>query len=480
MNIRSTIKTSFSFAIVFLLTGTLSQAQTVYQTDRMGLIATDLESGQSTQILHPNLDYAGGIWVDTNSGQLYWADLFAQTVMTAPVDTTQPGLRAIANSVDQNLGWPTDVLVDSETETIYFTVREGSESEKESALFSMDFNGQILDTLLSEEDGLDRPNALAWDKENNIIYVADADEGVFNVSLNNDELAGPLEIETYDVRSVALDPQNDKLYMVTTTDEIHRTNTDGSSFEVLVEDGFVDGQHIKVDVDAGKIYWTSTGDSFQDTPGKIQRANLDGSQVEDVYTSDEHAFSGLFLDTAQSEMYVVQRNTDSILKMDMDGSNVSELYNADNTGLVNPKQMVYNDQANEFIWTRSYEAFNESEKIIRTAADGSSGLDVILTYNAEINSIALDKENSRLFWAISEGYSAQLYVGDLDGSNSRMLKEINASSTTRINDITYKPSTNELFWVVEGSENIRGIHRMEVEAESSKNNRGENSFMAKN
>lgn len=449
--------------------GGIGQAQTIYQTDRKGLIATDIQSGKSKQLMHQNMDYPIGLWVDTQEAQLYWADLFAETIMTASTDTTQPDMRSIINSVETGLGWPTDVVVNPETETIYFTVREGSESEKESALISMNYEGQVIDTLLNEDDGLDWPNALVMDNVNNIIYVADAYEGVFRVNPYNEEISGPLGTGTDEARGIALDQQSGKLYIVTTNDEIQRMNLDGSGMEVLIDSGFEEGQRIKLDVEAGKMYWTSEGDIYDDeVPGKIQRANLDGSQVEDVFTEAVDAFNGLFLDTSNNEMYVIRRYTNAILKMNMDGTDVTTLYDGQNSGLIDPGKMVYNENTDELIWIRDEDdIYGQPYKVVKTAADGSGELEVLFSNEDEINSIEIDEENERLFWAISEGYEAQIYMGELDGSNPQMLTSISSSSTTRIPDIEYKNATDEVFWLVDGRERIEGIHKMTIDSDSS-------------
>lgn len=470
MNIKSTFQIILSL-IIFVTIGGICQAQTTYQTDfNEGIIATDLESGRSTQIYHPNLDNLGGIWVDTNTGDLYWADLFAQTVMTAPADSALTGMKAVANSVDQSLGWPTDVVAYPEMDKIYFTVREGSESEKESALFSMNYDGQILDTLLSEEDGLDRPNAIAVDQVNNIIYVADSEKGIFRVSMADDQIAGLLENETEDANSVALDQQNGKLYVITTADEVQKMNIDGSEMEVLVDSGFANGSQIKLDLHEGKVYWTSEGYSFEEIPAKIQRANLDGSNLEEVYTNEDYSsFKGLFLDTSNDEMYVTTSYRNSVLKMDMEGTMVSEIYNEQNSGLVSPRKMVYNKDTDELIWTRAGDiSYDVPYHVVKTAADGSGELEVLFSNDVEINALELDEENNRLFWSVSDGSEAQLYTGDIDGNNAEMLQEIGSPRTTRIRDIAYKASTSEVFWVVDGSEWIDGIYKMHVDGDTSK------------
>ena len=62
------------------------------------------------------------------------------------------------------------------------------------------------------------------------------------------------------------------------TDKIQRANLDGTGVDDLVV-GVTDPRGIALDISGGKIYWVDNG------ADKIQRSNLDGSNVEDVITT---------------------------------------------------------------------------------------------------------------------------------------------------------------------------------------------------
>ena len=76
------------------------------------------------------------------------------------------------------------------------------------------------------------------------------------------------------------------------TNKIQRANLDGSGVEDLITSGLSDPRGLALDLGAGKMYWTDRGTD------KIQRANLDGSRVEDLVTSGLSSPSGLALDTS--------------------------------------------------------------------------------------------------------------------------------------------------------------------------------------
>ena len=66
------------------------------------------------------------------------------------------------------------------------------------------------------------------------------------------------------------------------TDRIQRADLDGSGVEDLVTAGLANPQGIVLDLTDRKMYWTDWGTR------KIQRADLDGTGVEDVVTTGLH------------------------------------------------------------------------------------------------------------------------------------------------------------------------------------------------
>ena len=60
------------------------------------------------------------------------------------------------------------------------------------------------------------------------------------------------------------------------TNKIQRSNLDGSNIEDLISTGLPNPSDIALDISGGKMYWTDYGTD------KIQRSNLDGSNIEDL------------------------------------------------------------------------------------------------------------------------------------------------------------------------------------------------------
>ena len=81
--------------------------------------------------------------------------------------------------------------------------------------------------------------------------------------------------------------------------KIQRANLDGSDVQDLVTQGLRYPYGIALDVEGGKMYWTDLGTD------KIQRANLDGSNIEDLVTRTQglRGPDGIALDVTGGKMY---------------------------------------------------------------------------------------------------------------------------------------------------------------------------------
>ena len=120
---------------------------------------------------------------------------------------------------------------------------------------------------------------------------------------------------------------------------------------------------LALDVANGKMYWT---DSFWH---KIQRANLDGSNVEDVITSGLGGPSGLALDVANGKMYWTELNRNRIQRANLDGSNIEDLVTR---GLGKPNELVLDLAGGKMYWTN-----RDFSKIQRANLDGSNIEDLV-------------------------------------------------------------------------------------------------------
>ena len=99
---------------------------------------------------------------------------------------------------------------------------------------------------------------------------------------------------------------------------------------------------IALDVVGGKMYWTDIGRD------KIQRANLDGSHIEDLVTQGLWAPGGLALDVVGGKMYWTDWGTDKIQRANLDGSHIEDLVTQ---GLIGPSGLALDVVGGKMYWT---------------------------------------------------------------------------------------------------------------------------------
>ena len=123
--------------------------------------------------------------------------------------------------------------------------------------------------------------------------------------------------------------------------------SNGSNVETLLS-GFTGGalRGIEIDPAAGKMYWTDS------VAQKIQRANLDGSGVQDLVTAHEPACGSVTLDLAAGKMYWGDYERQQHPPRNLDGTGVELLW----TGAAGPptrRAIAFDPCAGKMYWSDS-------------------------------------------------------------------------------------------------------------------------------
>ena len=185
------------------------------------------------------------------------------------------------------------------------------------------------------------------------------------------------------------------------TDKIQRANLDGSNVEDLVTQGLRSPSGIALDVVGGKMYWTDWD------ADKIQRANLDGSNVEDLVTRGLRDPLGIALDVEGGKMYWTDWRTEKIQRANLDGSNIEDLVTR---GLRSPLSIALDVEGGKMYWTDNF-----TDKIQRANLDGSNIEDLVTRGLRDPLGIALDVEGGKMYWA--DFATDKIQRANLDGSN---------------------------------------------------------------
>jgi predicted outer membrane repeat protein len=222
------------------------------------------------------------------------------------------------------------------------------------------------------------------------------------------------------------------------TGKVQRADLDGSNVEDLVT-GLVEPTDTTIDATSGKLYWSER------ISDKIRRANLDGTDVEDVIASGQESPLGLQVDPSAGKIYWLD-GTVRIRRADLDGSNIETLISGLNfvTGLaldVGGGKMYY---ANQNAGLRT--------EILRANLDGT-GQETLVTWPTASGGarIALDLVNDKAYWA--DQVTDEIQRSDLDGSNIVLIYDATGAST--MTGIAVDPAGGKVYWTDSDQDAIR-------------------------
>ena len=184
--------------------------------------------------------------------------------------------------------------------------------------------------------------------------------------------------------------------------------------------------------DANLMYWGDRGIN------KIQRANLDGSNVEDVVTG--YIAWGIALDPEVGKVYWISGGQ-SVRRADLDGSNVESLV----TDLVNGRHIALDLRAGKMYWTEIGPVVPTDDGRIRRAdLDGTNVEIVFPTGNGSPFGIALDLRAGKLYFSSNDGFLDRIQRANLDGSNLETIYTSNPNEPVLA--IAVDPSFAKVYW----------------------------------
>ena len=240
-----------------------------------GVQRADLD-GSNVENLH-SMYGIFGIALDVGGGKMYWTDWSLNKIQRADLDGSN-----VENLITTGLNNPWDIALDVGGGKMYWTGYGTSKIQR------ADLDGSNVETLITIT--VTRGSSDPW--------------------------------------GIALDVGSGKMYWTDyRTSKIQRADLDGSNVEDLVTTGLNSPVGIALDVGNGKIYWTDSGTY------KIQRADLDGSNVETLITGLVDSPESITLDVGAGKMYWWIENTQhndpedytyKIQRADLDGSNVQD------------------------------------------------------------------------------------------------------------------------------------------------------------
>ena len=227
------------------------------------------------------------------------------------------------------------------------------------------------------------------------------------------------------------------------TDKIQCANLDGSNVQDLVTrpHRLGDPHGIALDVDGNKIYWADAGTD------KIQCANLDGSNVQDlIYIKDVRSPMRITLDVATGKMYWIQTFalSSEIWRANLNGSGQQKILR---TTLDSINGIALDAAGGKMYWTQN--GLLASGKI-RGANLNGSNVQTIVTGLGNPSGIALDVAAGKMYWTDSSRHKIQR--ANLDGSN---VQDLVTRGSDAPSDIALDAVDGRMYWVEQRGNRIR-------------------------
>ncbi len=252
--------------------------------------------------------------------------------------------------------------------------------------------------------------------------------------------------------NIALDVDRGKIYWTSGHNKIWRADLNGSNVENIYNSGISD---LALDTSGGKIYWTAR-DTTHWTEGQIFRANLDGSNVQliaSAFKKNPHELGGLVgaphhIAVAGSKMYWL--NPFSIYRADINGFNGETLVEGDATPYIvfqGPlagwgHSFALDVAGDKMYWTVynpkniEYEPAPYKHTTIRRANLNGSNVENFITKKT-------DGWSDVFVWAVAGGkvywteHGYQIWRANLDGTNVEEIFNYGTVSLNHYNTSIY-------------------------------------------
>ena len=258
----------------------------------------------------------GAMTLHRGSAKVYWANGLEDTTVH----------RANFDGSGHEVVWKTStqrffgIDVDESRGHIYWASANRLESVERREILRANLDGTAVESIIAK--GIKHPEGIAVDELGEKIYWVDAHwKTNRKISRANLDGSSPEDLVIDGIGragDIEVDVESGKMYWVDVNRGIHHANVDGTVVEVLI--GNLDGIYgVGIDQIGEKIYWTDS-ERFLDT---IQVANLNGMNQKTLVTVDRGGWwHDIDLDNTNQKMYWVNRDKGLIQRANLDGSDV--------------------------------------------------------------------------------------------------------------------------------------------------------------
>lgn len=407
---------------VLILPLVQAQERQIYWTDA-GKILRGNDNGVAYQeIISARIPSA----IDIAEGRLYWADGVSFTVQRSSLEGTN------SEVILSGIGAVTDMAVDPGNRKLFW-LEFGV-----GKIWRANLDGSGLVALI---EGLSRPTGLAIDLlAGKLYWVDEIAQKIQRANLDGTQVEDVLMVQGI-IRDIALNVNEGKIYwLANSTRELKRANLDGSNIETVLSD--IAPFTFALDTKNGKIYLADVV--------KIVRVNFDGTGWEELVPGFKIGATSLAVDLTRGKLYWIDRWPIKIQRADLDGTDMEDIL----FGVVPPRGIALDVENGKLYWT----GFGE---LMRANLDGSS-IEFIADVSCgigELSAIELDLEDGKIYWISDTDCGPRLHRANLDGTNMQNLLGPSAPRALAL-DLNER----KIYWTNAGSrKQSRAIYRANLD-----------------
>ena len=337
---------------------------------------------------------------------MYWVDADVGTLQSLTGSSIDRLVPSVQNA--------TSVVMDMAGDKVYWAEQTGNNSGRIRRANLNGSNVQLVRELTSV------PQELALDTANGTLYLTNSRGKVQRMNLNGSDFEADLIVNLQSPRGIAVDPAGGKVYWTEQTGNnsgrIRRANLNGSNIQSVRELRSV-LQGLALDAANGKLYLTNSR-------GKVQQMNLNGSGFQPNLIVDLDSPRGIAVDVAGDKVYWTEEG--KIRRANLDGSNPQDVA----TGLGTPdgiflqvapiaavEVLVRESQRPPMYWVDAGVGTLQS-------LTGSS-VDALVSNVQNATSVALDIADDKVYWAEQTGnHSGSVWRANLNGTNPELVREL--------------------------------------------------------
>lgn len=355
----------------------------MYWTDRLqqNISRSNLD-GSNIETLIGSLSGPRGIALDTAAGKMYWAERTSQRIRRANLDGTGSETLVPAPTA----GGATGIALDLMAGKIYWTDPNGL------AIRRCNLDGTSVETVFSETPGgrpLPGPEGIYLDLVGGKMYWCDHGlQTIRRANFNGTSLEELDPSAAGDAKGIYVDTVAGVIYWseidVNHGGKLRSSDLNGFGAVDLVTTELVQPVDLAIDSAAGKLYWSDLY-TF-----KIQRSNLDGSNVEDLFLN-QGGCRGIALDLQNNKLYWTDINNGRVIRGNLNGTVLEVLIS---TGLNGPNSIALDTLGGLMYWTDPF-----AGKLQRANLNGSNVVDLIVGGFGNHKGVSLDLSAGKMYWA---------------------------------------------------------------------------------